>query len=416
MIKLFRCTIISFLFLGFLLLSPYCIFYAKGYRFDLQEKNFQKTGILDIKSNPSGGKIYLNSKLIKKFTPYKIENLLPKKYMLKIEKASYKTWQNEIEIFSEKITSIDHIILLPENSLSKIFIKDNNLSDFLMSWNEKRIAYQIDAGSRQGLWVLDLASEKTIQIFKKFGFERWQWSSDNKRIFLQKNDKAFVLFLDNTDFNNEKPQIHIQDISLFLGKPVEQIEWDPRDKDRLFFLQNNTIFLLNLTSFYRYELLKNVKTFYIHNQIIHCITKQGKNAKLVKLKLYQLDKIEEENAQIISGDNYKLFIKDKNKIAYLADNNLYLIQEGLSVLLNKNIQNAQWSKDLLYYNDYEIWVYFMKNKKNELLTRVSQKLENIAWWPYSKYIIFSQDKEIKFLECAEDLQRWHSYTFYNFQK
>ena len=95
----------------------------------------------------------------------------------------------------------------------------------------------------------------------------------------------------------------------------------------------------------------------------------------------------------------------------LYDNNhqiLYLINpladyySPLTEIIN-NVRTASWISDsnLLYINDFEIWLYNLETKNKTLLTRISQTINSAVMHPNRNYIIYSTDQTINAIELDE---------------
>ncbi|MDO9399785.1 MAG: PEGA domain-containing protein [bacterium] len=74
---------------------------------------------------------------------------------------------------------------------------------------------------------------------------------------------------------------------------------------------------------------------------------------------------------------------------------------------NNNIKYAELINDskLIYANDFEIWLNDLADKKQTLITRISDNITGIAWHPSNNYIIYSTDKTINVIEMDEREKR-----------
>jgi hypothetical protein len=108
------------LFFLFFIFAPTLVYYSLGYKFDWQNKKFIKTGIIYIKSRPSGATIFLNKKILRETTPCAIRNILPGKYNLLIKKEDFYTYQIEIEVEPNLVREIEAILLPLEKNIKKI--------------------------------------------------------------------------------------------------------------------------------------------------------------------------------------------------------------------------------------------------------------------------------------------------------
>ena len=101
------------------------IFYSQGWRIDFEELRIQKTGAIYLASMPRDATITINSRVIKNQSGLiqsgtLIGSLLPKHYEILLEKAGYRPWKKEIEVFRELVTAYEHIILLPVNEAEPV--------------------------------------------------------------------------------------------------------------------------------------------------------------------------------------------------------------------------------------------------------------------------------------------------------
>ncbi len=88
------------------------IFMARGYQIDLQQRKIIRTGILDLRSQPKGASIMLDS-LQEGLTPRSIGSLKPQRYTLTLSKPGYHTWQKYVTIVPEFATQLFDILLYP---------------------------------------------------------------------------------------------------------------------------------------------------------------------------------------------------------------------------------------------------------------------------------------------------------------
>jgi hypothetical protein len=98
------------------------ILYASGFRLDLGQGGFAKTGMILAKSVPDGAKVFLDEELAGA-TDSTIGSLKPQTYHLKIEKEGFLSWEKDVEVKEELITGIT--VILPPISPSLKAITQN---------------------------------------------------------------------------------------------------------------------------------------------------------------------------------------------------------------------------------------------------------------------------------------------------
>jgi len=102
----------------FLVLSYVIILYAQGYKYSFSENRFFKTGAVYLKVNTDAD-VYLNDKLTGNTSffgnSYRIEGLLPDKYMIRVQKNNHSTWQKQVTVDEGFVSEFSKILLLSED-------------------------------------------------------------------------------------------------------------------------------------------------------------------------------------------------------------------------------------------------------------------------------------------------------------
>ncbi len=127
---------------------------------------------------------------------------------------------------------------------------------------------------------------------------------------------------------------------------------------------------------------------------------------------------------------YQIFVSLNEKVAVLSEKRqLYFLNpETRSFeLLEENVQEVKFSNDnkkLLYSTPTEVWVYYLEdiliqpNKKageKELITRLSQKIETVLWYPETnEHIIFAVNQTVKIIEL-DDRDYRNAHDLFNFE-
>lgn len=136
-------------------------FYAKGYSFNGQNKTLEKTGMISVKSEPDGARVYLDGKLAET-TNSSLTNLKGGLYHLKLEKDGYFSWQKDVPVKEEFVTYVD-AVLVPLNPELKPLTTNGVKSPVLTKSRDKIIFLTADK-DRPGIWSLSL----TGNLFELF--------------------------------------------------------------------------------------------------------------------------------------------------------------------------------------------------------------------------------------------------------
>ncbi|MDD5108487.1 MAG: PEGA domain-containing protein [Candidatus Omnitrophica bacterium] len=197
---------------------PFILSYALGYKFNRHTLKFTKTGLISVKTQPAGAKIYLNGKLIPDRSPASMQELVPGVYKIVLELAQHYPWKGEVDVEAGKVSRLDKVILFPlRPNLQQL--NQENFSFFHVD-SEKKLIYYLDAENKvvyrsnlDSSNFEDIASlpEKFTQIVG------WQVPEDKKKLFVFNRHQIGVVFFDN------QGDYGFQDSFVFLDYPQEKI-------------------------------------------------------------------------------------------------------------------------------------------------------------------------------------------------
>lgn len=197
---------------------PFILSFALGYKFNARTLKFVKTGLIYIKTQPLGAKIYLNGRLIPERSPASIQELLPGVYKIVLELAQHYPWKGDVEVEAGKVNRLDRVILFPlRPDLQQL--NQKKFSSFYVD-AEKKAVYYLDQEDKvvyrsnlEASTFEDIASlpEKFDQI------NGWEVSADKKKIFIFNRHQISVVFFDTQN------DYEYGDFPLFLDYPQEEI-------------------------------------------------------------------------------------------------------------------------------------------------------------------------------------------------
>ncbi len=404
----FRRFLLFLIIIIFLIGSPLIILYARGYRFNLQTLEFTKTGTISIKTIPRGAAIYLDNKLYKDASPSKIDSLKPNNYDLKIEKQGFEPWETNLTVKPELVTSATHIILFAQNLPEQILLQDK-INNFSLSPDNKKIIYNLTEGENRGIWLNVKNKGKNIKLSDIY-FDEFNWSSDNKKVLLshKEGNRERYGLLDLSEIETKQDQIKIWEIGSLFKEEIKSVKWQPTNSQKLFLLSENNL--------YEVDILKSEISLLFQNIYSYLPTSWGSilvQKREVGYFLVSKNYLWQERFKIISrlpeADQYKI-IPGSKKIAVIAGNNLYLIDQELPLKIASEVQDASWSPDgkrLLYFNEHQIEIYYLREEEKTLLTRDSRELQNVGWWPRSQYVVFTVEGKLKFIDGAKEMNTHH---------
>ncbi|HNW39607.1 MAG TPA: PEGA domain-containing protein [Candidatus Omnitrophota bacterium] len=193
-----RSLLFSLSLLLFFIGLPFILSFALGYKFNRNTLKFEKTGIIFIKTQPAGAKIYLNGKLVPEKSPASMQELLPGVYKVVLELAQHYPWKAEVEVGAGKVSRVDKVILFPERP-HLVQLNQEKFSSFRID-AEKKIAYYLDQDKKiMYRSNLDAGNfEDIASLPDKFAqVNGWEVSPDKKKFFIFNLHQISVIFFDN---------------------------------------------------------------------------------------------------------------------------------------------------------------------------------------------------------------------------
>ncbi|MFA5412949.1 MAG: PEGA domain-containing protein [Patescibacteria group bacterium] len=338
-----RIVYLSFIFI-FLIITPIVILYTSGYRYNFQTNKLQKTGILILKSNPSGAAIYLNGKLRKETTPARIANLFPDDYTIKIEKENFYPWQKTLPVQSRLTTFAENITLFGKTLPAEIVETNSEL--FSLAPNKEKIIYLDKRETGSEVWLLNFRNSKNSLVYRiseeNSEIVNLEWSNDNEKILIttlfSEPTDSYKYILINTQTEGISVYQKLSDFYLtFRGVPINSADA---------------------------RLLPTLDVSAGYSGVVAALDQKGKHLSIVK-------------------------------------------PPSMDILFETNADKMVWSADgkkLLYTIDFEIWTYNLSTEENKFVSRYSQEIKKINW-VNENYIAVLLDGTIKIIELDERDQR-----------
>ncbi len=409
----------------FLILTPLAFFYAAGYKINLSwpihlNSAIQKTGMFILETEPRGAKIFLNGESQQLFldkllfrkeniitTPAKIQGLLPGEYEVRLEKEGYWPWQKQLTIYPGLSTKWENIQLFKKGlplQISKISHENISKSkNFMISPNGSYIAY---LENDQLIIQNTNSTEKIIHDlnnYSNYESHKILWSPDNKKLIYNN-----IIFYTDKSLN----PINLKKI---IGEGIKNIKWNNNNHNQIYYQYGNSVnnFDLEKNIFQQLFIAQDIKDFLLVNEKLIIINKESDKTIMQIISLSENDKKQtielpySSEYQLLDYGNKYIHLYDaQHEILYLIDLNSTInpIKETIN-----NIKLIAWNNDehLLYANDYEIWLLSLKKdtlfsggNEKKLLTRLSQKIINIAWHPNNNYILYATSKSINIMDLS----------------
>lgn len=182
----------------YLILLPIILSYSLGYHIDFHKLIIYKTGILFLKSTPSGASIYVNGKLYPDITPARIEELRPGTYSIEVKRESFYPWQKELAVRPNMVTRAENIILFPTlREMEKV--SDHETDNFFIPDDRSQIYYMTKSGLYKS--NMDGANFKKLSSYSEWpsGILEKKFSPDGKKILYFNANGIWIIYLIGRD-------------------------------------------------------------------------------------------------------------------------------------------------------------------------------------------------------------------------
>ena len=388
----------------FFISAPFIIAYTLGYRYNFSTKQIQKTGVLLLNSYPDDAEVFLNGKSTEKETPAVIKKLLPREYDVEVRKQGYMPWTKKLTIESGETTFAESIALFLEETPKPIIEREIIKSNFSPSKN--RIVYAIEESSWNEIWLATLKDKKFTLIDRretaKFLNIEFAWSPGSRRVYIKLQTPEGP---EHLIYDISKNQL--QNLDELFSKNITQFKWS-RSSDYVFYvLEKNNLTSYNLLTEQKTFLLSGVEEFFARGDKIYLLT--NNRDEMIIEQFSALDLAAEPNIlyhlplanYAFQDSSYPyLLLKSAGGQILLFD----MSSPFTEPILNEAAKDFAWlttddgSKKLLYFQDFEIWIYDLATKSNELITRFGEPIKQAAWHKNGNYIFFTFETNLSAIE------------------
>jgi len=387
-----------FLIFIFIFITAYTSLYAAGYRLNWHwPLNFNqilsKTGMLTVKSTPRNvnvnlkrdtGGLFIQKDIKENFqTPAKIQNLLPGKYQVSLEKENYWPIIRNIEIYPNQVTDLSNIFLFKKSLPLNIYISQKGDEDLIINEEKTKLIF--------------LSNGKIIDL-----------DSESVKVLEHKNIKYLgnnILLSNNNLYNLESNQV-IFNLKEILNDDFKNLQVN-LENDELFYNTAEKIAYTNLENQEKTTILEGNKyiNFLIKDNYIFSVEKNNTN---YFLRTYNKSTLLRQRSIIIPRGDYE-FYNESNHLINLYDNNhkrLILIDNSHFLDEQKIIAGVdkwKWfANNLIWQNGQEIYRFNFKTQQTHLLLRLSESISDFIWQTKENYLIYSTKNSINIVYFKEN--------------
>ena len=384
--------------------------WAQGYKFDWNNKSWEKTGVLFLEVKPKNAEVYLNNEFYGKETSVRIKNLLPEQYEVKVTKEGYIPWIKKLNIYPSITTFAQYVRLFKQdlptiNILNKSITKCSEMEDnklVLTIQNKEGVELQIlDTNS------FDSSGSPIIQTITSLNVSPENiLLNQTAESTLIKNTKNWIF----VDITSKKTT----NLSNFLNLEINNPVFDPNNSNIFYALSNNGLEKIDSVVPSKTTLIKgDIISFYIdHNDLFYIKNNSG-NLELIKTRLSNPDDLEILSTLPFSSkyifhpapNKIINLIDEKNQILYIFDFDTKVFPDKKTII--PEVKYLAWHNDidsLLFANDYEIWTWQKRNDEysKNLITRLGTKINDTLWFTFDTHLLFLTDSGLHITEVVSD--------------
>lgn len=427
-----RRILFCFCFILFLISSPLVILYAFGFRYDFAQKKLMQTGIIYLTPNIQDNikilingkeepdKININGIFKKDFVLY---NLMPKTYNIKVSKENYHSWEKSLVVLPGLIAYAQPLLLPSDPKINLIF-SDSDITLWSISDEFKKIFYLKNDGEKISANIYDFSKKTSIALpveipgdkSKKINID-----SRNSKIFIAPDGKKFSLVISAENariilLNSTEKNISPAADFVSSDKIIDEY-WDDSSRYFLYLNEKNEVYSYDTVSSKSNKILENISGFSLKGEYIYYLNRNNlffyrspvnnplekQQLSYVPLPLARGNKPPEEIGQANIEKKVKILVSAKNALAAITpQKNLFTIDSGgAPVELGNNIEAAAFSQNgenLFFNSSFEIFTNTLGGGRENLVTRLSQKISNVSWYADYAHIWFLANQTIKNIE------------------
>ena len=383
------------------------VFYFSGHTYDFKNNTVVDTGSIVLETAPKEVMISIDGseRMIK--TPTVVNNLLPGNYKITIKKEDYAPWEKTLNVTAQEATVMRDILLFSEKIVPEKF-SENEYPVMKYLVPEKNI-------------VIAAVKKNNETYLEKFTLKK---DEDTEHIQTIPGDVSDITVLSKNDFivkqktaDTTNHMLYVdekekKDIETLTGNPVKNIQRTfphPDDANRWLILIDEKLWdIKEITQdeITATEIDDNVDDFILKGRIFYTIQHVNEKTKLFEKSTLDTKKIPKLIKELTGDTHWKIINADEEKIYMISNKNelvniIYDAEKPEEKLVTANVMDAVWNEGhsrLLWWNNFELWVFDPIEEKSTLITRQSTPLHDVRWYTPESHIIFSDEKGIHIIE------------------
>ena len=380
--------LIFFLFLlAFFVAAPMLILYTAGFRYHPETNQILKTGILNVTSFPKNATLFVDGEKQDDRTPAVIDNIFAGSHSLRLEKDGYTTWNKNLTVKSRESTFVDDAILFLLEETE--FLKERKGFAASASPTESTIAVLKREGSSIEVSLLDKNDETFILRLPERSGATYdvQWSPNGDYVVVsEKRTSSTNLSLVRTSS---------KDVARLTLATNDSFSWSLADE--------HTVYVQRTDVLEEHDLKKG--TFADVDQLQAVFpSRQGRFQVQNVNERTVVSFVKDDVAKIVTYLPFSTYhiVDARDEFLLLRDTDkdrivLINTQDAQHpIALNSEAHFWQWNDDgdLLFSDGFAIQTFNPTTHISETVTRLSQEIQQIAWYPLGHVIVYRTDSGV----------------------
>ncbi len=380
------------------------LFFAYGYRIDIEERVFEKTSIIDVTNEINNASLYLDGEEVAESIPYQIKGILPGVYDLKLQKEGFLPWERKVKVNEDIVTIVFDALPVPSdlapfnNEVASLDMTNEILfgDNFILSYSPGEKDIELISLFRNGK-----VGEETISLYQEdfnivdvyarekflisFG-DPYDQYKDVRYAYVSFAEREFKLFALPEQSERIRVDGRNNYVFFLLGADLYSVPFDRLSDDKFDFDLNNPV----KSGVQKFDIDNRGNLFYIASGMLYRSWYNGENVSMI-----DHNPLKNKNLAInFAGNNKSLVLRaddDTRKLFYLSDS-------GEVKLLTGNLYgNADINgRNEMIYSDTEghIFVFDVVDKEKTFVEQIEPAFDLMGWFGDEGHYIIKRDGKV----------------------
>jgi hypothetical protein len=387
-----RWTIYLLFAAAFFISAPIIVLYTAGYRYSLDSNRVVDTGVLSVKSYPSGADIYIDGEKQRQTTPAVIQNTLPGTHDIRLTRDGYTDWEKTLRVDSQATTFIDNATLFLTRPPR--LIRNITTPHYAFEPNNEQLAYLQTEADWIELWIMQIPNKKESLLARLPQTDNASytvdWSANGAYLSLTTKTRKGT---DVTIVERETGDtLEVND----LVSNSTNFTWDAKRDGRFYVDTSEGLATGDVTS-------QDARL--LPEGTISAVTIDGD--RIIAQEAEQqtvIGKLNEQTVDILA------YLPIGNYVFHSAPEDLLLLEDpkrdrvilldatggDRPILLNTTAKIWDWETvegvpRLLYSDGFDLHIYDPTSHTDTTLTRVSEEITEVAWYSRGETVLYGRD-------------------------